>query len=81
MTADEWSTILSFAETPIAEISTKYAELASRGWNFDEQRRGDPWLVLVSKRFSAPPPDDYESELRTIMGNYWVDLDPPEAQP
>ena len=73
------STVLSFAETPLAEISAKANELESRGWVFDEERRGDPWLVLLSKRFSAPAPEDRESELRAVMGDYWVDLDRAEV--
>jgi len=37
---------------------------------------------MLSKRFPAStPPDDRESEIRAIMGNYWVDLDPPDATP
>jgi hypothetical protein len=80
MPEHECSAVVSFAETPLADISTKAAELASRGWVFDEQRKGDPWLVLLSKRFPASTPsDDYESEIRDIMGNYWVDLDPPDT--
>lgn len=75
----ECSAVVSFAETPLAEISSKAAELASRGWIFDEQRKGDPWLVLVSKHFSGSLPADCESEIRDVMGNYWVDLDPPDA--
>ena len=78
MPEQECSAVVSFAETPLAEISAKAAELASRGWVFDEQRKGDPWLVLLSKRFPAPP-DDCETEIRAIMGNYWVDLDPPDT--
>jgi hypothetical protein len=71
----ECSAALSFAETPLEEISAKVAELVGRGWVFDEERKGDPWLVLVSKRFVDAVPHDCESELREVMGNYWVDLD------
>ena len=56
--------------------STIAAELEARGWVFDEERKGDPWIVLLSKRFSDPTPHDREAELREVMGNYWVDLDP-----
>ena len=66
---------VSFAETPLAEISTKAKALRSRGWVFDEERKGDPWLVLISKRFEGPVLDDGEAEIREVMGNYWVDLD------
>jgi len=75
MADDTHSTVLSFAETPLAEISAKAAELEARGWVFDEERKGDPWIVLLSKRFSDPTPHDREAELREVMGNYWVDLD------
>ena len=75
MTDQVCSSALSFSETPLSEISAKAAELTRRGWVFDEERRGDPWLVLVSKRFPGPVPDDCESELRDVMGNCWVDLD------
>jgi hypothetical protein len=78
----ECSAVVSFAEAPLAEISTKAAELRSRGWRFDEERKGDPWLVLASKRFSAStPPGHGESEIREVMGHYWVDLDPADAGP
>jgi len=80
MPEHECSAVVSFAETPLAEISTKAAELTSRGWVFDEQRKGDPWLVLLSKHFPTPP-DDCETEIRDIMGNYWVDLDPTDDNP
>jgi hypothetical protein len=80
MPEHECSAVVSFAETPLAEISTKAAELERRGWSFDEQRKGNPWLVLLSKRFPAPP-DDCEAEIRDIMGNYWVDLDPDTTKP
>ena len=73
------STMLSFAETPLAEISAKATELESRGWVFDEDRKGDPWIVLLSKRFPDPAPEDLQSELRAVMGDYWVDLDPAET--
>jgi hypothetical protein len=38
----ECSAVLSFAETPLEEISAKAAELVGRGWVFDEERKGDP---------------------------------------
>jgi|KBSMisStaDraftv2_1062788.scaffolds.fasta_scaffold782056_2 hypothetical protein len=75
---DTYSTAVSFAETPLAEISAKATELEAHGWVFDEERKGDPWVVLLSKRFSGREPDLREAELRALMGTYWVDLDPPD---
>ena len=80
MSDHERSAVVSFAETPVAEISTKAAELASRGWVFDEQRQRRPLAHPRLETLSEPATGDYEAELREVMGNYWADLDPqPDA--
>jgi hypothetical protein len=64
---------VSFARTPLAEISAKVAELAAHGWREDPDGRGDPWAASFVKQFSEEQSADAERELREAMGDYWLD--------
>ena len=66
---------VSFARTPLAEISGKAAQIEALGWTHDDENRGDPWYARFSKDFDMAGPDDYDADLRSVMGDYWVDAD------
>ena len=59
---------VSFAKTPLAEISGKVAEIVALDW--EETGRGDPWAVSFGKDFSDP--SGWKAELRAVMGDYWL---------
>jgi len=65
---------VSFARTPLTEISAKDAEIRAAGWE-PTGTRGDPWAATYRKQVPEDDPDP-ERELRLIMGDYWLD---PEA--
>jgi hypothetical protein len=65
---------VSFARTPLAEVSAKAAELEALGWRELEDGRGDPWAASFQK--DVPEEDnDPEAEVRAVMGYAWVDAD------
>jgi hypothetical protein len=63
----------SFASTPFEEISTKHEEIRAAGWE-PTGTRGDPWAATYERRVSEDDPDP-ERELRSIMGDYWLDAE------
>ena len=67
-----WYAGVSFARTPLEEVSAKVEAIKALGWH--EERRGDPWVGTFSK---AMPEDetDPEAELRAAMGDHWLDAD------
>jgi len=60
---------VSFALTPLHEISAKVDSIAELGWQ--EVGRGDPWAVSFQKQFPEAE-RDAEAELRRVMGEYWL---------
>lgn len=64
---------VSFAKTPLAEISGKVAEIEACGWK--EDSRGDPWAVSFRTYIPEGEGHAAEAELREIMGNYWLPAD------
>lgn len=60
---------MSFAVTPLSEISAKVEEIAARGWEYRD--RGDPWSA-VFRKYLPESDKDPEAELREIMGDYWM---------
>ena len=65
---------VSFARTPLEEISTKVEQIKTLGWREREDGRGDPWAVSFYK--DVPEGEgDPEPELREVMGEYWLDAD------
>jgi hypothetical protein len=71
MTDIDVRTGVSFAKTPLAEISGKAEEIQALGWQ--EDGRGDPWAVEYRK--SVPRGEDAEAEIRTLMGDYYLTPD------
>jgi hypothetical protein len=63
---------VSFARTPVAEVSAKAAELESLGWR--EVGRGDPWAVSYNKDVPEEDADPY-ADVRAVMGDYWMTAD------
>lgn len=61
-------TAVSFAKTPLGEISKKAEQIRALGWK--EDRRGDPWAVTYRKW--VPRGVDAEAELRDVMGDYYL---------
>jgi hypothetical protein len=65
---------VSFARTPLEEISAKVEQIKALGWREREDGRGDPWAVSFYK--DVPEGEgDPEPELREVMGDYWLDAD------
>ena len=62
---------VSFARTPLAEISAKANAIQELGWR--EDKRGDPWVVAYRK--TIPEGQDPEAEIRVVMGDYWLTAD------
>jgi hypothetical protein len=62
--------VVSFARTPLAEVSAKAQEIGALGWR--ETDRADPWLVTYSKPFPEDEHQKAEDELRQVMGDYWL---------
>jgi hypothetical protein len=62
---------VSFARTPLAEISAKGDAIQELGWR--EDKRGDPWIVAYRK--AIPEGQDPEAEIRSVMGDYWLTND------
>ena len=62
---------VSFARTPVAEISAKANAIQELGWR--EEKRGDPWVVTYRKAISEG--QDREVEIRVVMGDYWLTAD------
>ena len=71
MTNNEMLVGVSFARTPVAEISAKANAIQERGWR--EDKRGDPWVVAYRK--VIPAGQDPEAEIRAVMGDYWLTAD------
>jgi hypothetical protein len=65
---------VSFARTPLADISAKVEAIKALGWREGEDGRGDPWAATFVKDM---PDDDNDpaAELRAVMGDYWLDAD------
>ena len=66
-------TVVSFARTPLEELSAKVEQITAFGWH-ECEGRGNPWVAKFAKDF-ARKEDASEAELRTVMGDYWVDTD------
>ena len=65
---------VSFARTPLAEITEKVIEIEALGWTQVEDGRGDPWAAAFRK--DVPEGDaDPAAEIRLVMGDYWLDAD------
>jgi hypothetical protein len=71
MTNNEMLVGVSFARTPVAEISAKANAIQELGWR--EDKRGDPWVVAYRK--VIPAGQDPEAEIRAVMGDYWLTAD------
>jgi hypothetical protein len=65
---------VSFAKTPVSEISAKASEIGALGWQERDDSRG-PWAVKYRKDLPEQEGFDYEAELRDVMGDYWVTPD------
>jgi len=65
---------VSFARTPLEEISAKVEQIKALGWREREDGRGDPWAASFTKDVPEGEPDP-EAELRAVMGEYWLDAD------
>jgi hypothetical protein len=68
----DWSVAVSFAKTPLSEVSAKAQEITAHGWEYRD--RGDPWSASFGKKLPESEADPAR-ELRTIMGEYWVSAD------
>ena len=64
---------VSFARTPLDEISTRSEEIRALGWEEATGRRGDPWVVSYRKDFPRHQGEASDVELQTVMGDYWLD--------
>jgi hypothetical protein len=62
---------VSFARTPLAEISAKANAIQELGWREDKRR--DPWVVAYRK--AIPERQDPEAEIRSVMSDYWLTAD------
>ncbi len=71
MTNREMLVRVSFARTPVAEISAKADAIRELGWR--EDKRGDPWVVAYRK--VIPVGEDPEAEIRAVMSDYWLTAD------
>jgi hypothetical protein len=71
MTNNDMLVGVSFARTPVAEISAKADAIQELGWR--EDKRGDPWVVAYRK--VLPEGEDPEAEIRAVMGDYWLTAD------
>jgi hypothetical protein len=65
---------VSFARTPLAEISAKVAELEALGWRERDDGRDEPWLAPFTKDVPEDRRDPAE-EVRAVMGDYWLDAE------
>lgn len=74
MTDDTQTVIsaVSFATTPLLEISSRVRGIVELGWVENEGDRGDPWTAVFEKEFPFGERNP-EAELRTAMGDYWLD--------
>jgi hypothetical protein len=66
---------VSFARTPLTEIAGKVEELGALGWRQDDDRRGDPWVVVFVKEFPEEAAGEATAELRGVMDDYWVEAE------
>jgi hypothetical protein len=62
---------VSLARVPLREISRKVEQLEALGWR--EDRRGNPWAASFVKDFHEGEDSAAETEVRQVMGDYWVD--------
>jgi len=67
-----FTTAVSFATTPVSEVSSKHDAIVAAG--LKDLDRGDPWSVMYRKEVGSRG-DDEEREIREIMGYYWLDGD------
>lgn len=67
--------VVSFARTPLEEISSKVEEIKALGWEEREDSRGNPWAVAFVKDFPEEEIDEQVAEVRAVMGDYWLDKD------
>ena len=65
---------VSFARTPLEEVSSLARRIEALGWRETEDGRGDPWAATFRKDFPEDERDP-EAELREVMGDYWLDAD------
>jgi hypothetical protein len=63
---------VSFARTPLAEVSEKVAAIEALGWH--EISRGDPWAASFNKEVPEEA-NDPSAEVRAVMGDYWMTAD------
>lgn len=66
---------VSFARTPLQELSAKVEQIKALGWREREDGRGDPWAASFAKDVSEDEARNGEAELRAVMGDYWLDAD------
>jgi hypothetical protein len=71
MTNNEMLVGVSFARTPVGEISAKANAIQELGWR--EDKRGDPWVVAYRK--VIPEGQNADAEIRAVMGGYWLTAD------
>ena len=70
--------VVSFAHTPLNEISGKAAEIKALGWREGEDR-GDPWVVGVLEKDFPDEASASDADLRQVMGDNWLDDDAVKA--
>ena len=63
---------VSFARTPLEEVSGKVEELKALGWHERENGRGDPWAASFVKDLPEDRAGDAEAEICAVMGDYWL---------
>jgi hypothetical protein len=63
------TTGVSFAATPMAEVSERAAAIEALGWR--EVGRANPWVISFQKDVPEDAPDP-EAEVRTVMADYWL---------
>jgi hypothetical protein len=64
--------VVSFARTPLSEVTERAAAIEALGWR--ETGRGDPWIVSLRKDVPEEEPDP-AAEVRGVMGERWVGAD------
>lgn len=66
---------VSFARTPLEEISAKVEQIKALGWRESEDGRGDPWASSFVKDVPRDQASNADAELRAVMGDFWLDAD------
>ena len=57
---------VSFARTPLEEISAKVEEIKALGWREREDGRGDPWAASFAKDVPEDEARNTEAELDRV---------------